>query len=389
MTLQQKIDRLLDGSIGPKGLHCAAVTLFDRDGVTLESAAGTHSLGASDAMSVDSVVWVASLTKALTGTAAMILVERGEMDLDAPAGDLFPWLAEVEVLEGFDDAGQPVLRPARSRITLRNLLTHTAGFGYGFWNEKLSKFEEVTNHPSIGGRSLASLKAPLVFDPGTDWIYGINLDWAGVLVEKAASMTLGAFMRKEILEPLGMDSTGFELSEGMKKRHVSQAQRGNDGQLSHPAPAAPSGEPELEMGGGGLFSTVSDYTRFCRMILNGGELDGTRILKPETVAEMSRNQMGDNRVKMLPTMLPEATGDAEFFPGIEKTWGLSFMINEQDAPTGRPAGSLAWAGMANSYYWIDPKNGIGGVFTSALLPFVDKVALPLYLEVEKTVYDHL
>lgn len=389
MTVQQEIDRLLQQSIGPGKLHCAAVTLFDRDGVTLETAAGTHAVDAATPMTVDSVVWVASLTKALTATAAMVMVERGELDLDAPAGNLVPWLGEVEVLEGFDADDEPILRPKNGHITLRQLLTHTAGFGYGFWSDKLARFENVTGLPPIGGRTLASLKAPLLFDPGTDWLYGISIDWAGLLVEAASGKTLGQFMQTEILDPLGMTSTGFDPTASMRKRQVRQAQRGGDGALYHPEPAASSSEPELEMGGGGLFSTVRDYARFCRMILNGGELDGTRVLKPETVAMMSRNQMGENRVKLLPTTLPEATGDAEFFPGIEKTWGLSFMINEQDAPTGRPAGSLAWAGMANSYYWIDPKNGIGGVFTTSLLPFVDRVALPLYLEVEKTVYDHL
>lgn len=389
MTLQHTIDKLLQDSIGPEGLHCAAVSLFDRKGNTLESAAGTLSTTLSDPMTTDSVLWVASLTKAITATAAMTLVERGQMDLDAPASDLFAWLGDVQVLEGFDGNDRPILRPARGPITMRQLLTHTAGFGYGFWNEKLARFEKVTDHPSIGTRSLASLKAPLVFDPGTDWLYGISMDWAGVVVEAASGKKLGQFMREEIFDPLGMNSTGFELTDSMRERLVRQNHRGSNGRLSEPEPAAASGDAELEMGGGGLFSTVSDYTRFTRMILNGGELDGARILQPETIAEMSRNQMGDLRVKMLRTTMPEASGDAEFFPGIEKTFSLGFMINEQNAPTGRPAGSLAWAGMANSYYWIDPKNGIGGVFTSSLLPFVDTVALPLYLQIEKSVYDNL
>jgi len=390
MTLQQKIDSLLAGSIRPDGLHCAAVSLFDRNGVTLEAAAGSHGESSDAPMTVDSVVWIASLTKAVTGAAAMILVERGDLELEAPAANLIPWLGEAQVLEGFDADGQPILRPARGTITLRNLLTHTAGFGYNFWSDRLAEYDRVTGHPSIRDRSVASLKAPLLFDPGTDWIYGINIDWAGQLVEAASGKKLGQFMQDEIFQPLGMTSTGFELSADMRKRHVRQAQRRQDGGLNFPEPAGSgNSEPEIEMGGGGLFSTVRDYTRFARMVLNGGELDGARILKPETVADMSQNSMGDLRVKMLKSAVPEVTGDADFFPGIEKSWGLTFMINEQDAPTGRPAGSLAWAGLANSYYWIDPKNGIGGVFTSALLPFVDRVALPLYLDVEKTVYDHL
>ena len=143
------------------------------------------------------------------------------------------------------------------------------------------------------------------------------------------------------------------------------------------------------MGGGGLYGTAPDYLKFVRMILNRGAANGERVLKPETVDMMARNQMGECRVRGVKTAMPPLSNDAEFFPGMPKSWGLTFMINMEDAPTGRTAGSLAWAGLANSYYWIDPNRGIGGVYLSQVLPFADKKSLPLYFEFERTVYRNL
>lgn len=388
MTLHRRIDEILQGAIRPGGLPCAAMTVFDRDGVLLESAAGRRSEAGGEAMTIDSVLWIASLTKALTAAAAMQCVERGLLDLDAPTGELQPWLAEAPVLEGFDAEGTPQLRPHEGTITLRNLLTHTAGFGYIMWNADLLRHHQAGAFPALNTRKLAALKQPLSFDPGTDWQYSIAIDWAGVLVETVTGAPLGDWMRDHIFGPLGMDSTGFEISDDMRARLVLQRSRDGDG-FTETAPLPPPEDPEFDLGGGGLYSTVRDYARFARMILRGGELDGARVLQPETVAEMSRNNMGELRVKLLPSAMAAVTNDAEFFPGVPKTWGLSFMINDEDAPTGRPAGSLAWAGLANSYYWIDAKNGIGGVFSSQLFPFVDHVALPLYLEAEKAVYESL
>ncbi|MDJ0947258.1 MAG: serine hydrolase domain-containing protein, partial [Kiloniellales bacterium] len=314
-------------------------------------------------------------------------VERGRLELDAPAKAVIPYLGEVQVLDGFEDDGEPRLRTPKGDITLRQLLTHTAGFSYEIWNADILRYQQATGTPMITTCEDAALTTPLLFDPGTDWDYGINIDWAGKLVEAVSGRKLGDYLATEVFEPLGMTSTAFRITEEMRARLARIHQRGEDGfeVLDLEIPQA----PEFEMGGGGLYATLGDYARFLRMILNKGEGDHGRVLKPETVETMSVNQMGDNRVRGLKTAMPALSNDAEFFPGMAKTWGLSFMINTEPAPTGRSAGSLAWAGLANSYYWIDPAKGIAGAYATQILPFVDEKSLPLYFDFETAVYDDL
>ncbi|MCG8359922.1 MAG: beta-lactamase family protein [Kiloniellales bacterium] len=388
MTLQQTIDDVLKAAADEGAVPGVVAAVTDRDGLLYEGGFGERVLGSGTAMSSDTIVWIASMTKAVTGAAAMQLVEQGKLDLNAPAKSVVPHLGEVQVLEGFDDAGKPRTRAPKSDITLRHLLTHTAGFSYEIWNNDIIKYQESTGTPMITTCEDAALTTPLLFDPGTHWDYGINIDWAGKMVEAVSGQRLGDYMKANIFTPLGMDNTAFKITDAMRTRLAKIHQRGDDDSFEALDLEIPQ-EPEFEMGGGGLYSTVGDYAKFIRMILNEGQGENGRVLKPETVAMMSSNQMGELRVQGLQTAMPPLSNDAEFFPGMPKTWGLTFMINDEKAPTGRPAGSLAWAGLANSYYWIDPKNGIGGAYATQILPFVDKKSLPLYFDFEKAVYDNL
>lgn len=388
MSLQDSLNTLLGNAVSNGDVPGVVAAVTDRDGNIYEGGFGERVLGGGAAMTPDTVVWIASMTKAVTGVAAMQLVEQGKLDLDAPAGDVVSHLNEVEVLDGFDADGQPKLRPPKRPVTLRHLLTHTAGYAYEIWDEAVVKYQEAKGLPGVTTCENAALLTPLLFDPGEKWEYGINIDWAGKMVEEVSGQKLGDYMQVNIFAPLGMTSTAFKIRPEMRQRLAKIHQRGEDGGFEALDLELPQ-EPEFEMGGGGLYSTVGDYARFIRMILNNGSANGQQVLKPETVEMMSQNQMGDCRVSMLKTVMPPLSNDAEFFPGMSKTWGLSFMINEEDAPTGRPAGSLAWAGLANSYYWIDPKNGIGGAYATQILPFVDKKSLPLYLDLETAVYQNL
>lgn len=388
MSLSNAIDSVLKPAAESGAVPGVVAAVTDRNGLLYEGGFGERVQGQGTAMSPDTVVWIASMTKAITGTAAMQQVERGTLDLDAPAKEVVAFLGEVQVLEGFDAAGQPRTRAPKQDITLRNLLTHTAGFSYELWNPDILKYQEATGTPMVTTCDHTAFRTPLTFDPGTAWDYGINIDWAGQMVEAVTGKTLGAYMQEEIFAPLGMTSTAFKISDDMRARLAKIHQRGEDGSFEALDLEIPQA-PEQEMGGGGLYGTVSDYARFARMILNEGEGENGRVLKPETVATMSVNQMGPLRVQPLKSAMPPLTNDAEFFPGMAKTWGLSFMINTEDAPTGRSAGSLAWAGLANSYYWIDPKKGIAGVYATQILPFVDVKSLPLYLDFETAVYGSL
>ena len=389
MAMKESIDALLRRATDAGDVPGVVAMTTDRNGTTYEGAFGKRVLGQDAAMTPDTVGWIASMTKALTGSAAMQLVEQGKLDLDAPASKVVPDIAKTQVLEGFDDKGQPRTRAPKRAITLRHLLTHTAGFGYDIWSSDLAKYQAAKGVPGIISCQNLALTTPLLSDPGDRWFYGINIDWAGKMVEAASGKKLGSYLAENLFGPLGMTSTAFKITPAMRARLAKIHQRDDKDALTPQMELEIPQEPEFEMGGGGLYGTVGDYLKFLRMILNRGKADGKQLLKPETVDQMTRNNMGNTRVTLLHTAAPPLSNDAEFFPGVPKSWGLSFQINEAPAPTGRPAGGLMWAGLANSYFWIDPKNGIGGAYLTQVLPFADKKSLPLYYAFEKAVYQSL
>lgn len=387
MSLKLEIEDVLQTGVSDGAVAGVTAAITDRNGLLYEGGFGERAAGSGVEMTPDTVCMIASMTKAVTGTAAMQLVERGVLNLDEPAAKWAPYLGEVQVLEGFADDGSPQMRPPKRAITLRDLLTHTAGFGYARWNDLIDRYSKQNDLPNAYTGDIRGLMTPLVFDPGERWLYSIGIDWAGKVIEAATGKGLGTVMRENIFEPLGMASTSYRISPDMRTR-LAKIHRREGGALV-PLDTVRQQEPLVENGGGGLYSTVGDYATFMRMILNRGDGNGNRVLKAEIVQTMSQNQMGDCRVCKLPTTDPSGSLDAEFFPGLEKTWGLSFMINETEAPTGRSAHSLAWAGLANSYYWIDPTKGIAGVFMAQLMPFVDERALALNLDFETAVYANL
>ena len=389
MALQTDVQAILDRGVGAGDVVGAAAQVVTGDGLLAAAAAGERSAGASP-MTLDTICWIASMTKAITGTAAMQLVERGMLHLDAPASSVLANLASAGVLEGFDGDGQPVVRPARAPITLRHLLTHTAGFGYQQWSEPLLRYHQAAGTLSITSGELVTRPTPVpaLFDPGERWMYGINIDIVGRMVEEVSGQRLDDYFDEHILEPLCMDSTAFGLSDEMRARQSAMHARRPDGSLTA-IDLARSPEPRFPSGGGGLYSTVEDYCRFLQMILGRGSRSGVEVLRPETVDQMTVNNIGDLRVVALPTTMPDMTNDAEFFPGVEKTWGLTFQINEEPLPTGRPAGGLMWAGIANSFFWIDMDNGVAGTYISQQLPFADARSYRLYTDIETATYRHL
>jgi methyl acetate hydrolase len=384
------INNLLDTvTAGQQRVPGVVAAITGRDGLLYEGASGQRTLGQTDAMTTDSVFAMFSTTKAITATAVLQLVEDGRLDLDAPARDYVPMIGELKVLDGFDTDGTPRLRAPKKHITTRMLLLHTAGLGYEFFNENYNRLVQEGRQPSIISGSLAALITPLLFEPGEQWEYGSNMDWAGLVVEAITGKRLGEVMQQRIFEPLGMTDTAFSMSASMIQRRAGMHQREEDGSLTAVEGSLLPEEPEVHMGGHGLFSTVKDYCLFIRAWLNDGQGDHGRILKPETIRFAEKNGLDNLKIKALPCVIPSISNTAEFFPGMPKSWALSFMINEQDAPTGRPAGSLAWAGLANLFYWIDRKNGIGGFWATQILPFVDPVSTNGYLDFETAAYRNL
>jgi CubicO group peptidase (beta-lactamase class C family) len=388
MVRSNGIDAVLRDAVDTGDVPSVVAMAADESGIVYEGAFGQRMLGGAQPMTIDTVFSIASMTKAITGTAAMQLVEQGKLTLDEPLGRFAPQLAEPQVLEGFDASGAPRLRPARRPITLRQLMTHTAGFGYDVWNADLHRYAEVTGKPGARTGLLAGLDAPLVFDPGERWEYGINIDWIGRIVEAISGEDLESYFRTHLFDPLGMPDTGFVPTDAQAARGAGMHERVPDGSLTG-APYQKPSFPEFFPGGGGLFSTGGDYLRFLQALLHGGSLDGARVLKPETVALMGENHIGALDVLPMRTAEPAMSNDVELFPGMAKKWGLSFLINTEDAPTGRSAGSLCWAGLRNTYFWLDPRKRVAGVLLTQVLPFGDPAVLGLLDAFEGEVYKAL
>ena len=385
MHSKAEIDQVLRQKCDAGEIPGVVAVAADSKEVTYQGAFGKRDLSKDDALTADSVFWIASMTKAITSAAAMQLVEQGKLSLDSPIASVLPDLASPQVMEGFDAKGAPKLRPAKNPITLRHLMTHTAGFCYDIWNGDMLQYLEKTGTPGITTCKNDALKTPVMSDPGTRWEYGTNIDFVGKAVEAASGKKLDAYLRDHMFTPLGMADTGFKLTDSQRKRLVGMHARGPDGTLA-PMPFELEQDPEFHMGGGGLYGTAGDYIKFTQMILNKGRGNGNQVLKPETVAVMGQNHIGVLNVTKMTTAIGWATNDVELFPGMDKKWGLSFLINTAKTPEGRSPGSLFWAGLANTYFWIDPARDVTGVILMQLLPFADGKALEAFAGFERGVY---
>ncbi len=385
MTDTAAADRVLRQAVESGAVPGVVAMAGNAAGLLYQGAFGTRGLADATPMSLDTVFAIFSMTKAITSVAAMQLVEAGRLTLDGPLGAWCPHLAAPQVLEGFDAEGRPKLRPAKRAVTLRHLLTHTAGFSYNMWNPDIGRYMQVMEMPTARSGKLAVLNMPLVFDPGERWQYGINTDWVGQVVEAVRGAPLPAVFAEHVLGPLGLADTGFVPGPAQQARRAGMHQRGTDGALT-PMAWPVNATPEFFGGGGGLFSTGPDYLRFTRMLLGGGALDGARVLRPETVALMGENHIGALEMEPMPTAVPSMSNNFTPFPTVPKNWGLGFMRNTQDLPGGRAAGSLAWAGLGNLYFWVDPARDVSGVLLTQVLPFGDPAVLALLAAFEAAIY---
>jgi len=375
------IDTALRGGVERKDVPGVVALLTDRKRVLYQGAFGVADVATGRAVSADALFRIASMTKPITSVAAMQLVEQGRFGLDDPVEKYLPEFANLKVFESFDAAsGVYRLRPAARPPTVRHILTHTSGLGYPFTSAILRDFKPQAGESyPFGG--------PLLFDPGERWHYGTSTDVVGKLVETLSGQKLEDYFREHIFAPLKMADTSYNVPQEKGSRLVAAQQRAGermDGAivLQTPQPALTIAEP---IGGGGLASTASDYGRFMRMLLNGGELDGARVLKAETVTLMGQNHIGAVSVPALRTALPRSA-DFSFISDGRDKWGLGFLIAADQVPGRRSPGSLSWGGINNTYFWIDPGRGIAGVILMQYLPFADAKALALYDAFERAAY---
>jgi CubicO group peptidase (beta-lactamase class C family) len=372
------LDGVLSRAVADKAVPGVVAMAASRKGTFYQGAFGVADAATGRALTTNALFRIASMTKAITSTAAMQLIEQGRVGLDDPVEKYLPAFARLQVFDSFDAAtGAYRLRPARSIATVRHLMTHTSGLGYPFTSAILRDFKPRPGEDYPIG--------PLLFEPGARWHYGTSTDWLGKVVEAVSGRPLDEYFRLRILGPLGMVDTFYNVPADKQARLVAIHHRGDDGIVvtdeMQPGPAI-----NPIVGGGGLASTAADYIRFVRMILNDGELDGARILKADTVAAMGENQIGALGVPALNSALPRRSDDFSFIADGRDKWGLGFLITVDAVAGKRSAGSLSWGGIYNTYFWIDRSRGIGGVILTQFLRFADRKALALYDGFERGVY---
>lgn len=376
------LDRVLTAAVERGAVPHIAAVAADRDGVIYEGGAGPRTVGEGGTVDAGTQFRIMSMTKMVATTAALQQREAGSLDFDTPVAEILPQFADVQVLDGFD-GDTPRLRAPKSPATVRNLVTHTSGLGYWFFDEDLARYEKVTGTPNVLGGA-GAFAAPMLHDPGDRFTYGINTDWLGKVVETVAGTGLDVVIKEKISGPLGMDDTMFLLDEQRTANAVTVHVPGEDGGWSSAGEILPQ-QPDWWAAGHGLYSTPRDYLRFQRALLRGGELDGERILRPETVEEAFTNQIGAlDFPPEIPTADPPIT--AEFNAGPGWKWGYGLLLNTVDVPGGRRAGSGAWAGLFNTHFWIDRTTGIcASVYTNSL-PFVLPETFAVYGEFEQALY---
>ncbi|WP_457299827.1 serine hydrolase domain-containing protein [Phyllobacterium sp. P5_D12] len=384
----KSIDAAMQKAVNDRTVAGAVAIAATQKGIVYEGLFGKANADTGTPMRPDTVFWLLSMTKAITATACMQLVEQGDLKLDDDASKYLPQLAAPKVLVGFDSNGQPQLRPARNTIKVHHLLTHTSGFTYSNWSDVMMRYETATGMPDIATCENGAFNAPLEFEPGERWQYGISMDWTGKLVEAVRDQSLEVYFRENIFAPLGMKDSGFLISSEQKRRVATCFSRETDGGLKVMPFEMPQ-RPEFFMGGGGAYSTPQDYMMLLQALLHGGKFNGVQILKPETVAMMMQNQVGDLNVRKMDSAAPTYSNSFDQFPAQKHKWGYSFDINTEAGPHGRSAGSVSWAGLLNCYFWIDPVRKLTGSLFTQLLPFYDDRVVALCGDYERGLYDGL
>jgi CubicO group peptidase (beta-lactamase class C family) len=375
------LDASLRSAVERKDVPGVVALITDRDQVLYQSAFGTADVSTDRPLTSDALFRIASMTKPITSVALMQLVEQGRIGLDDPAEKYLPELAKLQVVTSFDAAtGECRLRPAVRSATPRHFLTHTSGLAYPFTSEVWRDMKPAAGDTfPFGG--------PLLFDPGESWHYSTSTDVVGRLVEVVSGQKLEDYFREHIFAPLGMDDTFYNVPEAKGRRLVAQQQRAG----AQMEGAVELQDPQLGLtivapiGGGGLASTVDDYGRFVRMLLNGGAFDRARVLRAETVALMAQDHIGTLGVPAQKSTLPRSA-DFTFIADGRDKWGLGFLITSDRVAGMRSPGSLSWGGINNTYFWIDPASGIAGVLMMQFLPFADAKALAVYNAFERGAY---
>ncbi len=378
------IDGLLQGAVDGGIVPGVVAVVGDRDDTVYEQAFGRLSVDGEAPAQTDSMMAIMSMTKAIASVAALQLIEQGSLELEQPVADVLPAFGELQVLEGFDGE-TPRLRPPARQATIRHLLTHTSGLAYPFVNADLLRYYQLSGiDPSVMSSAMLD-GVPLVADPGTRWEYGTSTDWLGRVIEASSGQSLASYCERHIFAPLGMGDATFTPTDEQRARAMALHTRTPEGGLALLSLPALS-EPDFFSGGSGLHATAGDYLRFMRAVLRDGELDGQRILAPETVELAFSDQLdGAPLPTIMHSQMPLLSNDVPALPQ-RQAWGLGFHLLLEDIPGMRHAGTGDWAGLFNSFFWIDRASGLAGALFTQVLPFFDLQVIQTLLGFESAVY---
>ena len=375
------IDSYLTGVVRDTRIPGIVALVVDADSVVYTGAFGRQNVAASVPMAADSIFRIASMTKPVTSVAVMMLVQEGDIGLDDPVSQYLPAFEDLKVIENFNAADKSyTTRPAATPMTVRHLLTHTSGLGYAFSNPTLAAL--------VGSDPGASVtRFPLLHDPGARWTYGESTRVLGSLVEEVAGQPLDEFMTERIFIPLGMSDTFYTVPAPKAGRVVTVHRTTPEGLVETPNPTEITAPV---YGDGGLHSTAADYAKFIQLFLNKGRApNGVRLLSEASVALMGENHIGAIFVEQQPAAQPALTEPFPLGAGHDK-FGLGFEITGPHTDRfARSPGSMAWAGIFNTEFWIDPRRGIGGVLLMQYLPFYDGAAIETLQGFEHRVYEGL
>jgi methyl acetate hydrolase len=386
-TRSQAIDAVLADAVAAGAVPTVIAMAADRDGVIYEGAAGPRAPGESGTVHADTPLRIMSMTKPVVTAAALQLAEQRKLDIDAPVEEYVPEFADLGLLERIED-GRPVLRAPAHKATVKQLITHTSGLGYWFWNADVLAWERAVNAPKPMSGLRAVLDAPLIAEPGSVFAYSNATDWLGLVVEGVCGRSLDEALSAIVTEPLGMTRTGFALDERVRAALVPVHLRAADGRWTASEIELPA-RPEYVSGSRGLYSTPRDYLTFQRMLLGEGTgPDGTTVLSPATVHAMFSNQIGAlDFPAEIRTADPESAHGLTLGPGYK--WGHGLLLNTVDVPGRRHAGSGGWMGLFNTFFWVDPHAGVTGAIYTQTLPFLDPEALALSQAFETALYASL
>ena len=369
---------LLDDAVARGIVPGIAAAVSGPAGQQTIATAGRRGVADHAALTADTIFYIASCTKMATSIAALQLVERGLIGLDEPVADYLEGLADPRVLVGFNPDGKPELRRAVTPITLRHLLTHTSGLAYDFTSAEQARYVAAEG---LDTRVAEPPALPLMFEPGTGWLYGTGVDWAGRLIEAVSGEGLDTYVGRNIFVPLGMSDTTFFPSADQMTRRAAMHFRMSDGSLSPITFGMPSFR-HFWMGGAGLYSTIGDYMKFLSAVANGGG----RLLGEPLFTQMRESSGSEFDAGWIDTADPSMSLDYRPLAGVRRRHGLAGLVNLDDVPGGRSAGSIHWAGATNCYFWVDPTSGVTGAVLAQLLPFGDPGVLEVFRDTERLAY---